>query len=1570
MSGNASFYELENKIMQISASDKTIINWQDFSIKAGEITKFLQPSNTASVLNRVVGENISSIFGNLEANGHIYLINPNGMIFGKDAHIDTASFTASTLDVLDEDFLKNNQMVFTGNAKGKIVNQGMVKAKSGNITLLAYQIENLGKIQAKNGEASLVCGQEIILQLEEDNLLIRATKGTDQEDEIGIFNQGTIEAIKTQLETGSNPYAYAIKQEGKVHSFGIENKDGEVLIIAKEGSSYIRGEVISKNENGGKIQILGDKVGLFESTKIDASGENGGGEILIGGDFQGKNPNVPNSQMLFVGEDVEIYADAKSTGNGGKIICWSDENTQFYGFATARGGETSGDGGLIEVSGAHLHFLPKKAPLTLSPNGKAGELLLDPTSMTISAVADANVPVGTPFQPVLAGVATNLSTATLLGALGGGNVTVRTFNDAPAGNGDITLLAPTAIGVWGGTVLTIDTASSTTGDIIIQPGSSINGDGVLRLYTYDGDIQIDGVIASSAGVILDIQNNGTVKVTNDLHATGGSGLAFNLPGGTPGSGLEITAGATPAICYSQSSNTYLYMPNKNITIQGGAGAGASLYTVGIANIDIDACQDLKLQPGAAIGADATIIVANGTLDITSNSTITLDATGGGLNASSYIEDQIGNMTISANQLDLKGGNSAAGNNRAYIFTNTGDITFTTAGVTTVTGGTNNTTNEAYMMARQILQSGGVGGLTVLGGNTASGADAYLTSGGNFILSASGDVNIYGSNGGGIGKAYIEPIAPATPGLSMTINGGSLNLKAGNATGADAYIQNYQISTIGVTGGNVSVAAGTGGGGAVSADARISTSTANTLIRANSITIDAENNTALSRAYINNNGGNLTFDATAGGLSVLGGTGAANNDAFISVGSGHAAISATGNVLVTANLGSAYITSQTMQFGSVGTPLGAGFTLTGGSDAAGTAPAYIQTTAGTIDLYTLSLVRLNAGSGGLGNHAYIHAQTNLQGTIGGLNMHGYSGAVANDAYIETGGTFTLNTLPGLNVNIRGGTNGSAYIRPTAGNPLFNLTAAGSIILQGGNGTGSRGAIENYQIGTISTGGTLRITGGTNPALNCPAYIRGNAVNAQIIGGDVLLQGNNSPNGTNSATIEALTGNLTVQATSTNVNLSGGTLNINNGAYIRANSGHLTVLAATDVTLNANLSVANITANTIQIGNAISPVGSLSLNGGSNGGGLSFSQIFSNVGDMNIYSSGNIQLISGSNNNANVALLASNGGLNIPRAANITLTSTDAYAAMIVSNDINIGTALLPVGAITLQAGNDPFGSAQAQIESTAGHIDIYGGALTMTGGTTFINNYARLHSALFTQVNLTGPVVLSASTTTPAEILTDNGDLYLETTSNIQLLGNARLIMNGVGVHNMTVIAGTNISTALIGAFAPFVANNSLTGQIALVVDNLFPTPPGIGPGAFVYPVGNINTGGGPLYIYTADRDFNTVTGALNGGGFVPGPEFVDSATERWNVYFPTAIGGVPYTFFYKEVRLAIATAKEVGFTDTAELFRLFHPFGEYIGRYIEVLINTKNEKEILEKRRYFIRFRDFEGRYPKFALTL
>lgn len=92
MAGEASFHAPESHALHIHVNDQSIIHWKDFSIAKGEITKFIQPSADSMVLNRVIGDNLSEIFGRLESNGELLLINPNGILFGENAVVDTASF--------------------------------------------------------------------------------------------------------------------------------------------------------------------------------------------------------------------------------------------------------------------------------------------------------------------------------------------------------------------------------------------------------------------------------------------------------------------------------------------------------------------------------------------------------------------------------------------------------------------------------------------------------------------------------------------------------------------------------------------------------------------------------------------------------------------------------------------------------------------------------------------------------------------------------------------------------------------------------------------------------------------------------------------------------------------------------------------------------------------------------------------------------------------------------------------------------------------------------------------------------------------------------------------------------------------------------------------------------------------------------------------------------------------------------------------------------------------------------------------------------------------------------------
>src|SRR4051794_33208758 len=87
--------------MTVTNSANAILNWQSFGIGAGNTVRFQQPGSTSQVLNRVTGKDPSNILGTLSSNGKVWLLNPNGVLFGRNARVDVAGLVASTLDLSD-----------------------------------------------------------------------------------------------------------------------------------------------------------------------------------------------------------------------------------------------------------------------------------------------------------------------------------------------------------------------------------------------------------------------------------------------------------------------------------------------------------------------------------------------------------------------------------------------------------------------------------------------------------------------------------------------------------------------------------------------------------------------------------------------------------------------------------------------------------------------------------------------------------------------------------------------------------------------------------------------------------------------------------------------------------------------------------------------------------------------------------------------------------------------------------------------------------------------------------------------------------------------------------------------------------------------------------------------------------------------------------------------------------------------------------------------------------------------------------------------------------------------------
>ena len=143
--GDCSVQGGAHRLEVIQSSDKAIVKWDNFSINKGEITKFIQPSSTSAILNRVTGDSPSQIYGTLKSNGKVYLINQAGVFIGPTGVINSHTFITSALDVADAEFLDGKEMRFLGESKASVVNAGRIQS-NGDILLIAKEVINEGEL--------------------------------------------------------------------------------------------------------------------------------------------------------------------------------------------------------------------------------------------------------------------------------------------------------------------------------------------------------------------------------------------------------------------------------------------------------------------------------------------------------------------------------------------------------------------------------------------------------------------------------------------------------------------------------------------------------------------------------------------------------------------------------------------------------------------------------------------------------------------------------------------------------------------------------------------------------------------------------------------------------------------------------------------------------------------------------------------------------------------------------------------------------------------------------------------------------------------------------------------------------------------------------------------------------------------------------------------------------------------------------------------------------------------------------------------------------------------------------
>ncbi|MFA3777684.1 filamentous hemagglutinin N-terminal domain-containing protein [Yersinia sp. 1652 StPb PI] len=516
-------------------SDKLAINWGSFDIAQGNSVIYNQPGQQSIALNRVLGRDASQIYGSLKANGQVFLLNPNGILFGKGAQVDVGGLVASTKSMSNQDFVSGRYTLTSRRHEGKLVNQANLRTTPGGyIALIGQQVDNQasGVIASPQGKVALASGSRVTLNLDHGSLLSVQVQG--EQVSTLLQNGGLIQAdggvIQLTARGKEMLMNTVIDNTGILQAHSLSEKNGVIYLDGgSEGVVSQQGviDVSSAQGRGGNVILQGEKIHLVATSKIDARGAEGGGKVLVGGDWQGKNNAIKNARAVVMDKGADIDVSASNHGSGGTAVLWSEDYTGFYGNIYARGGLQSGNGGQVETS-SNRNLQAFGQVDTAAIHGSQGSWLLDPAEVSIVGsgaesgvmVQVGDIPAGyvkntQVFAPT-AKVAQILNSSINTQLDRGTNVTVTTTNHTLTNCRwcNITLEADINKTAGGDATLTLHA----DGNVVVNNNITANV-GKLNLNLLAGNSTADSVITLNNSDVLLNKGDLLAKHANDNSAT-------------------------------------------------------------------------------------------------------------------------------------------------------------------------------------------------------------------------------------------------------------------------------------------------------------------------------------------------------------------------------------------------------------------------------------------------------------------------------------------------------------------------------------------------------------------------------------------------------------------------------------------------------------------------------------------------------------------------------------------------------------------------------------------------------------------------------------------------------------------------------------------------------------------------------------------------------------------------------------------------------------------------------------------------------------------------------------------
>ena len=1435
--GTGSITQSGNSTVINQASQKLALNWQTFNVGANESVLFNQPGRSAVALNRILDQNPSQIFGRISSNGQIFLINTHGIIFGATAQMNVGGLLASTLDLTPNDFLAGHYNLNATGAGAGIVNHGLIQAASGgSVALVGGSVLNDGLIFANYGKINLDGADHAVLDFDGNGLInIQITGELKQrldQREAAVTNKGTLRAedgtVVLQASATKDLFTGLVNNTGVIDASGISTDGGVVRLVGNGGNVESSGSINVSGVHGGSAQLLSDRNVGVTGGSIDASGVLGGGDIRVGGGWQG-GEGLQTAAATYVAPGAVLKADATQRGDGGSVVVWGNDVNNFYGSISARGGALGGNGGRVETS-SHYGLDVHGGVDASAPQGKAGIWLIDPYNVTISSGADANT--GTAPNYTASGAGSVVNAGGIGAALTGGtNVFVFT-NTAANGSetGNITLSAPiSAIGAGSlyleavGSILLDSTITGKNAGSPLNVFLWANYGGAAAGTTYSSNAvcaTCQVVIGSTASAGITTYG-GNVDIRTGDNTNAGGGLQLGSSGTITGS---INAGSG-SLSVTSTGISQQAAGASNIlagaaNFDGGAGAISLANTgnifSGVVSLHNSGSNAVTLDNGSNALQLGTSSVGSGTLtvnagSITQNGAITQASAAGAasFNASNAITlNNTGNSFTGA--VGLTGSNVSLVNSKATVLGSTtasGTLSVTSngamsqTGVLSATGLATFTQNSTTAGATQDIDLGSQNNSLQNGVTFAAGTGAGIN---NLSLkntdAAPGTLTLPASVAGNLTLNYTTasltaPVVSVGGVLDLTAAGGIRIGSNITTTGAQAYHSAVTLgsnATLATTNGNVSFDS----------------------------TVDNANTTPRNLT-VNAGSGAVTFGGAVGGDATNGalGTLAVNSTGTTSFNAAVQAASLTTNVGGSTVLGGVVTTAGTQTYGDAMT-LGANATLTG---------------------TTVSLAAVT----GAGNNLTVTGNAVLAGPVSGVNALQVSGTTnLNTASVSTSGSQTYSGAVTLGVN--------------------SMLASSGI---GAIGFGSK--VDGAHALTVNTGGTTSFgdaVGGTTALTSLTTDTGGST----MLGGNVTTSGAQAYNDVVTlgadATLATTDSNVTFGSTVDNVSVTARKLTVSAG------SGAVTFGGALGGGLNgalSGLSVTTTAAAGITQGGAFKVAGTSSFNAGANAITLT------NAGNVFIgavsLAGGNVSLVNstatilgtttatGTLDVSSNGALSQNGALTVAGAATFTQNSI----APGTTQDINLGSqnnSLL--GGVTFAAGIGA-GVNNLSLKNTVASP----GALTLPTNVAGILTLNYSNAAATLTVPLAGVTIGGLDLTAGGGIVIDG---------NVSTSG-AQAYHSAVTLGADTVLASSGsgnigFDSTVNGAYALTVNTGGTTSFGGAVGGTTVLTSLTTDTGGSTMLGGNVATSGAQAYndavALGADMTLATVNGAVSFGSTV------------------------------------------------------------------------------------------------------